>query len=288
MRKTGMHEAQRRINHVALVLDGSGSMRRHSGSVIKMADEQIRHLMMKSEELEQETRVSVYVFDDDVHRAIFDRDVMRLPSIADLYWIHGGTALVDALKKSQDDLKTTSQTYGDHAFLTYMLTDGQENVSKVYDKMATIRSYTKDAPENWTVAWLVPDTSAQAYLERCGVDAGSIAIWNTGSAKGIEDVGKTIAAATTSYMTARSTGVRGTKSLFKTLDTSAQVVNAKTVTSKLTPMGKNSYELHDVKERIRIQPFVIDVLKKSFYRVGKGFYQFGRSLLRGFRVVKVQ
>ena len=69
---SGMHKAQRLINHVALVLDGSGSMSSHKNNVIKVADEQIRHLMLRSEELCQETRVSVYWFDDKVKCLIFD------------------------------------------------------------------------------------------------------------------------------------------------------------------------------------------------------------------------
>src|SRR6478736_1986894 len=125
-----MHKAQRLINHVALVLDGSSSMSSHKSNLIKVADEQIKYLALRSEELQQETRVSVYLFADTVQCLIFDMDVMRLPSISDLYRSSGMTALVDAVVKSQDDLATTSQIYGDHGFLTFVLTDGMENASK--------------------------------------------------------------------------------------------------------------------------------------------------------------
>src|SRR5687768_3028169 len=167
-----MHKAQRLINHVALVLDGSSSMRGHKANLIKVADEQIRYLALRSEELSQETRVSVYLFDYNVECLIFDMDVMRLPSIADLYRANGMTALIDAVVKSQTDLATTSQIYGDHAFLTFVLTDGAENQSQ--NSWTVLPRYTNQASENWTVGFLVPDAQGQAYLTRAGVDKGLI------------------------------------------------------------------------------------------------------------------
>jgi hypothetical protein len=52
------------INHVALVLDASSSMSSHRSTVVKVADEQIKHLARRSTELDQETRVTVYAFAD--------------------------------------------------------------------------------------------------------------------------------------------------------------------------------------------------------------------------------
>src|SRR5690242_8782421 len=175
-----MHKAQRLINHVALVLDGSSSMSKHKSNLIKVADEQIRHLALRSEELSQETRVSVYLFDYTVECLIFDMDVMRLPSISDLYRANGMTALVDAVVKSQEDLSSTSQIYGDHAFLTFVLTDGMENHST--HSWTVLPEYTVHAEENWTVGFLVPDRQGTAYLTRAGVDPGMISLWDASSA----------------------------------------------------------------------------------------------------------
>lgn len=57
---------QNYINHVALVLDASSSMSRLSGKVIEVADQQIAYLARRSRELDQETRVTVYVFANKV------------------------------------------------------------------------------------------------------------------------------------------------------------------------------------------------------------------------------
>lgn len=267
-----LHKAQRLINHVALVLDGSGSMAHHAKNVVKVADEQIRHLALKSEEMSQETRVSIYrFFDKEVRCLIFDMDVMRLPSIAELYSANGGTPLVDAVVKSQEDLATTSQLYGDHAFLSFVLTDGEENTSN--RSWTELVKYTKHSAENWTVGFLVPNAQGITYLTRAGVDRDSIVVWDAGNAAGMIGAGKTIVDTTTAYMTARASGVRGTKSLFTTAATGAANVNAKTVQATLTPLNRADYSLHDVTERIYIQDFVRDKLG-LFYLVGKGFYQF--------------
>src|SRR3990172_1219055 len=137
---------QNLITHVALVLDGSGSMRPQQENLITVVDGQIAWLAKRSEELDQDTRVTVYVFDDTVRCVIFDKDVLRLPSIKELYRLGGMTALRDATIRSQEDLAKTYQEYGDHAFLTFVLTDGAENASK--SSAAQLQQLLKGQPEN--------------------------------------------------------------------------------------------------------------------------------------------
>lgn len=92
---------QNYINHVALVLDASSSMSRLSGKVIEVADQQIAYLARRSRELDQETRVTVYVFANKVECVIYDKDVLRMPSLKQLYRVGGMTALLAATLTSQ-------------------------------------------------------------------------------------------------------------------------------------------------------------------------------------------
>lgn len=282
-----MHKAQRLINHVALVLDGSGSMEHLQRKVIEVADEQIRQLAMRSEQMQQETRISIYRFAGDnrvfrgnrygdgkgVECLIFDMDVMRSPSIEELYGRpDGGTPLIDGVIKSQEDLATTSQIYGDHAFLTLVITDGGENTSA--NSWTRLPEFTTNAKENWTVGFFVPNQQGVTYLTRAGVNKESISIWDATSVQGMLDAGKKISSTVDAYMTARASGLRGTKSLFATAATDAAHVNAKTVAQTCKPMDRNTYSLHHVNARMQIGDFVNDVLKLGPYYVGKGFYQF--------------
>lgn len=265
-----MHESQRLINHVALVLDGSSSMRGYTQKVIDVADEQIRHLALRSEEMKQETRVSVYLFADRVECLIFDMDVMRLPSIADLYKANGMTALIDAAIKSQEDLGTTSQIYGDHAFLTFVLTDGAENRSR--NTSATLARVLDRAGENWTIGFLVPDSQGEAYVSRIGVPKGNITRWDAGNVSGILDAAVTIRTATDNFMTNRAKGVRGTRDVFST---GLDAVNRETVSTSLTPLNARDYTLLNVSSKMRIDEFVGSTGRK--YEIGKGYYQLTKT-----------
>lgn len=262
-----MHKAQRLINHVALVLDGSSSMQSHTRSLVKVADEQIRYLAKRSDELNQETRVSVYLFGSYVECLLFDMDVMRLPSIADLYRANGMTALIDATMKSQDDLATTSQIYGDHAFLTFVLTDGMENYSREHNERSLTNAVSQ-AGENWSLAFLVPDRSSSDYVRRLGVSDGNIAIWNTASATGITEAVSQIRTATETFMQGRAKGVRGSRSVFST---GIDAVNYRTVSEALTPLDKSEYVLYDVTMAEQIRDCVARVVGR--YAKGKAYYQ---------------
>lgn len=264
-----MHKAQRLINHIAMVLDGSSSMYNHTKKLIEVTDEQIRHLALRSEEMNQETRVSVYLFSDTVECLIFDMDVMRLPSISDLYKAHGMTALIDAVVKSQQDLSTTSQIYGDHAFLTYVLTDGAENRSR--NGTAHMIAALSDSVYNRSVAFLVPDRSGEAYLTRLGVSRDNIAIWDATNTTGLIDAGNTIKVATDRYMTNRASGL-STRSVFST---GVDAVNTTTVNSTLTRLDPHSYRLLDVPDKVRIDDFING--KGFHYRVGSGYYQLSKT-----------
>lgn len=210
-----MQTSQNFINHIALVLDASSSMSHHTATLIKVVDEQVAYLASRSQELDQETRITLYSFADDVRCLVYDKDVLRLPSIASLYRAYGNTALIDATVKSQDDLAQTAQLYGDHAFLTFVFTDGQENRSRYFGP-ADLASRIEKMPDNWTVAVLVPDARGIQDAKRCGFFAGNIAQWDATSTAGLVEASSAVRTATDNFMVGRQSGVRGTRSVFST------------------------------------------------------------------------
>jgi hypothetical protein len=266
-----MHKAQRLINHVALVLDASWSMRGKERAVVKVTDEQIKYLAKRSQELNQETRITVYRFGTTVECLIFDMDVTRLPSANDLYEVmYENTALIDATMKSQKDLETTSQLYGDHAFLTFVLTDGAENRSSKFSRNDLTRQI-QSAPVNWSLGFLVPDNQGVRYVEDLGVLRDSIAIWDTTSASGLNVAASSIRTATDNFMTNRAKGVRGTRSVFST---GADAVNDRTVRA-LKTVGTDKYTLLHVVQDTPIADFVRNA--GISYYAGIGYYQLTKS-----------
>jgi hypothetical protein len=255
------------INHVVLVLDASYSMKGHAETLIRVTDAQIEYLARRSEELNMETRVSIYDFANDVRNIVYDKDVLRLPSIDSIYSVRGQTALIDATLKSLEDLAQTATLYGDHAFLAYVLTDGQENRSR--NRPTRLKERLASLPGNWTVAALVPNEAARRDAASYGFQPDNVAVWNAHSSKGVIEVGETIRNATENFMQARSKGgFTGTRSLFST---GLDAVNAQTVRSTLTPLQRSAYDVLPVHRDAPIREYVHT--RGLDYQIGKGFYQ---------------
>lgn len=255
---------QNLINHIVFVLDASGSMDDKKDAVIKLFDNKVKYLAQRSKELNQETRVSVYLFDYKVQCLIYDTDVLRLPSIAGHYSPDGGTALIDGVCKAIEDLRRTPQIYGDHAFLVYAITDGQENQSKNHTS-SDLKYVIEGLDENWTVGVLVPDQNGVFEAKKFGFPAKNISVWNLND--GMVEAGRIINDSTEKYLVNRAKGVRGTKSLFS-VDLQ---VSVKEVKNKLEELSADLYDVFTVRKKEAIKAFVESWTKKP-YRVGSAYY----------------
>ena len=259
------------INHIGLVLDASSSMHQHSSKLIEVADNQIKHLAARSQELDQETRISVWTFAgySDIQCVVWDKDVLRLPSIRQYYRPGGMTAFMDAAMKSFQDMATTSQIYGDHSFLLYFLTDGQENNSVRYRNPVDLSRAIGALADNWTVAALVPNAHGVHEAKKFGFPAGNIQVWDATTTQGLEEAGQSILRSADSYMRARATGLRSTTGLF---DMSTGAVNKATIKAAgLKPLPAGSYLLVPVPADARIDDFTRDM--GHTFIVGRGYYQ---------------
>lgn len=261
-------------NHIALVLDASYSMKGDfERQLVKVADGLTSHLAKTSKELNQETRVSVFTFASrgSFKCIVWDTDVLRLPSIAKNYRTGGNTALVDATLESIGDLAMTPQKHGDHAFLIYVLTDGEENDS--INTSNQLASQMKTLADNWTVACLVPNQRGAFEAKRRGFPAQNVEVWDVNSMHGVEEVGKRITAATDTFMTLRSKGVRSTNKLFST---DADAVNKATIqAANLTPLDTKDYKLLAVDDAAPIREWVQG--KGEVFLFGKCFYQLTKT-----------
>lgn len=268
------------INHIVLVLDASSSMQKVSKELIKVADNQIKYLATRSQDLDQETRITVYSFSalgftgrpglkQTIECLIYDMDVLRVPSIANLYKVYGSTPLIDATFLALDDLAMTPEKYGEHSFLVYVLTDGQENASNAPGSQLQARIET--LPDHWTVAAFVPNQVGVHEAKRFGFPAQNISVWDTTSA-GISEVGAKIRETTDNFMVARSdaraSGVsfRGTKNLF-----TLNAPKLATVATTLKPLERSKFQVYPVMNDGRIDDFVS--ARVGSYKRGTAYYQ---------------
>ncbi len=269
---------ENQIDHVAIVIDASASMGNLTRAVVKVVDNQVAYLARRSKELGREVRVSIYQFADAVECIIFDKDVLRLPSIEKSYRTGGMTALIDATVKSQDDLATTSTIYGDHAFLTFVVTDGCENRSRRHGPAALHRMFERQ-PENYTLAILVPDHQAADLAASFGFPADNIRPWDATSEAGVVDAGDSINAATENFFAGRAVGVRGSRNIFST---GPEALNKATVQAALTPLPMDKYSLIPVMpdgvtkdDKIRVDKFIRDDCGMTF-RLGSVYYEWSK------------
>lgn len=297
--------SKHKVNHVALVIDKSGSMQRHQQTVIRVVDGFVKGLREESKERidpvtrqkipRQETRISLYAFDHRVECLVWDMSVEDLPSMRDVYSVqNGATSLIEASVLSLEDLRTeVSEKYGEHSFLQITWTDGIENASgcSVTDQMhssadgtyvtrpAQLREW-KDRiqkalgslPDHWTSAILVPNSLAKRKAQEYGFPAGNISIWDAETTQGVEEAIGTMTAAATSFLRGRDAGVRGTKNLFAV----GQDLDVNVVRAALKPLDGTKYKLLEIGDEDQdkeIRPFVQE--HKISYRPGMAYYQLG-------------
>jgi hypothetical protein len=255
---------QNYINHISLVVDMSGSMQ--GQPVVSVFDKELEYLKQRSIELNQETRISIYLFNYTPTCLVFDMDVMRLKSLAGYYRPTGQTALIDAVLVSIKENQTLPQIHGDHAFLQYVITDGMENSSRATTAM--LSGALHGLQDNWTTACLVPDMRGKFEAQKFGFPTDSIAVWDTAKANAFEGVGKQFSGVVDNYMTMRSSGVRGTKSLF-TLSTQGI---APAALSALNAVDPATYDIFPVHQDAIIKNYVESFTNQT-YRLGSTYYQ---------------
>jgi hypothetical protein len=268
---------QHYINHIALVVDSSGSMESISKEVVNVFDRELGYLKTRSVELKQETRISIYLFGSVVSCLVFDMDVMRITSLRDYYVTGGMTSLLDATGKAIQDMDKLPELYGDHAFLVYVMTDGEENNSKIFS-VSRLKDLLQSLKENWTIACLVPDAKGIYEAKKFGFPVDNIQVWDSTSKLGIETVGKNFKSSMDNYMTLRSQGVRGTKSFFKTDLSKVGVNDVKAISTRL---NKSEYEIFYVKNFLDRDSYAIrnyiEYTLNIIYGKGSVFYELTKA-----------
>lgn len=254
------------INHISFIIDASGSMDHLRDDVISVFNNQVERLAKKSVATNQETRVTIYLFNKNIECVVFDKDVLRLPNLNDKYRPNYSTALMDALMKSITDFEKIHQEYGNHACLTFLITDGEENASK-YTSSNDLSKKLASLPDNFTVACLLPNAEAAHEAKKFGILKQNITIWDTTSAAGVAEIGNNIHNATDLFFDNRAAG-KVTKHLFK-LDTSNLTTD--NVIQTLQEINPATYSIYVVDQDGPIKAF-IEQKSAAPYVKGKSFY----------------
>jgi hypothetical protein len=288
------------INHVTVIADESSSMSGLAATLVKVFGNLVAHLAAQSRANGQETRITVYFFNSygTSRCVIYDMDVLRAPSIEGFYSPRGMTALIDTVMLSVEDMRMIPQKYGDHSFLTLVLTDGQENHSQKFSSFELSHTIAS-APENETYGVFVPNQMGVHEAKQHGFPAANISVWDATSAQGMEEVGRVMRDVSDAYMEGRAHGVRGYSArssaggsgLFRMKDFSAA-----DVTHALTPITPGSFFYLDVTQNHR-DPGSDGARLDHFYEAetgkpypkGRCYYEFTKTeKVQGYKQVAIE
>jgi len=242
-------------------------MSSHANNVLKVVDSQVSYLARRSKELDQETRITVYTFSDNVECVIYDKDVLRMPSLRGFYEPSGCTNLVGASVKALTEAREISQRYGDHSFLFYIFTDGEN--TRGAQSIPLLSQLIDQAPDNFTIACLVPDQTGVHEANQFGFPIENISIWNTTRRDGFEEAGKKMQDSTEVFLQARAKGLRGTKNLFSM---NVQELFPSRVARACDELTPSQYQKFDLRIDSPIKEFVEAKTRRNYVK-GHAYYQ---------------
>lgn len=199
------------INHVIFLIDASGSMC-HRLRLVKDVFDATLASFKTNQSPDQELFISLYDFDSRVNKLVFNTDINKL-DFAVKFEARGTTALRDAIHVAIEDHKKINTKNEDHSFLIYAITDGVDNASAV--SSAKLKQIIQSLDDAWTIAALVPSLTDSHAAKNSGIPAGNIQIWDANSAKGFEEVGRSITQSMQTYTTNRSAGIRSSNNIFQ-------------------------------------------------------------------------
>lgn len=204
--------APKRI-HALLVVDDSGSM----GSYIGAARSAVRSLLDALRGMPGEVDVTFTLFGSDLKRIATGAPLQEAIGFERHMAARlGNTALNDAI----GDAITTGMgmqdaNYHDTAFFLGIVTDGEENHSRIYRSTEQVRTIVMAAQNTgrWTIAYAGAGMNPAWYAQNIGIPEGNVKVFRA-SAEGFAEAGAAYASSATAMAGAYSRGVRSSNSFF--------------------------------------------------------------------------
>ncbi len=260
-------------NHVALVLDSSGSMDAFRNDVVRSFNSTVDAVRAGALKEKQVTTVSFWTFGESGYRVkqkFHNKPVDTLKALAlHEYQPIGMTALLDAVGEAIETLSLLPDAKSkDTSFLLIVKTDGAENDSRNYSA-AQLRALMQkvNATDRWTIAFLLPPGAKRNFCETFSIPEGNVREWE-GSTRGVEEARVATQSGIGSYFASRSLGVSATKSFYQT---DLSKVKPTQVRKALDDIA-GDVKIWNVPSEVQISEFVEKKTRKP-YAKGTAFYQ---------------
>lgn len=257
-----MSKEKKLVNHVAYVLDMSGSMNSYASKMRDLIEGSLRAMQNSARSMNQETYFSLYMFSDTVQAVCVDVPIEDADLSRVNFKTGGLTALVDGILKAVRDglnLQVKQKETEDHAYLLNVITDGEENASKT--TASDLKTILKRLNDRWTIAVQVPNQNGVFFAKNLGFAADNIEVWKAGSERGLEESLSSFTKGYDSYVATRSAGVAKSTSFYAKTDLSnlsKQSVKSTLVevSGKLYPCQSGPIQIRDFVEHVTGLPYV--------------------------------
>jgi len=224
--------------HVAFCIDESGSVRTIVRPLVKAYNQNVESIKSAVLGEGQEASMTALAFGDRnlKHRVLYTGQQVQtvVPLRVQDLNPTGMTPLFDSVYRAIKKLTELDDGDENTTFVVTVVTDGFENSSDNPGIPTTLKLIQeKTATDRWTFTFLVPTGYAESFSRNHNIPLGNIQEWETTSAEGTEQAFIANAKAYKNYFTARSTGMKSTKSFYSDL-TNVTVRKARADLSEIT------------------------------------------------------
>lgn len=202
-------------NHVAIVLDESGSMETLRPEAIDAFNQQVETIRQAAEG--QETTVSLVKFNTAVPDPVYwMQPVDRMAPIGPAdYEPNGLTAMLDAVGLTIDRLKQAPGADDeDTSFLVLIISDGLENNSKryTYESVAE-RIQELDGTDRWTFTYLGANQNLSVVSQRMNIPMQNVSVF-AASPEGLQYGAERMRTGSEFFFQGRRAGRKSSKAFF--------------------------------------------------------------------------
>lgn len=153
------HKAGNNTSHVVLILDESGSMSSVRDTTISAINEFVESQRINAKETGIKTYISLYKFDGENVNSVYSKlDAFETPKLSrDNYIPNGGTNLMDAIGTVVSSINNSFSDIPQNlrsSVIVTVVTDGEENMSRVYDNKDIKQMISKCEDYNWGFLFL--------------------------------------------------------------------------------------------------------------------------------------
>lgn len=284
-KKTPKPKSKVLTNHIAIVLDRSGSIEHYrlTDKIISIYNNLIDEIAAKSKESDQITKVNLFTFANRVAHVVHNEDPARATKLTPRdYRPDGGTALFDGVGAAINYLKGLPNANDENtSFLVITITDGEENSSTTYpaaarnsgscEALARLMREVQQT-DRWSLIFQLPPNFKEKLVNQFGIPTDNVREWEQ-TERGAAEVSQTTNSGIGTYYAARTSGRMSVQNFFVTTDMSR--VSAKEVKAKLDDISDH-FKAYTVEREMPIKEFVEQKSRKP-YVLGSTYYSLSKK-----------